>query len=438
MTLSERVAMKKILYTTCILEYVAAGGPFLRVENSIKALSNIAELHIISRVPKDHIGGELAEKFYKNYCARFLYAPSVDPLVKTGWIDKILTRLKLLFSNGNKHKKNQIIKRAESRRDAAFIVKYAHLHGIDVIWFGYGSRGAAYYVMREVSKLDPKLRIICCTDSVQSTFLFRGAEIIKSREKKDEVIIEAKQKAQEEREWVSLCDVTTAVSAYDAVQYQSLTNNSNKIKLFSNVIDIQNYKKSVVVPENFKRPCIYLAGYFGPHSPMYYAAQWLIDEVVPLVKKTIPDVHVYVVGNGAELTLENINDDSIEIKGWVESVLPYLKNADVAVVPLHYESGTRFKILEAAACGIPIVSTTLGAEGLDVVHEKNILIADSPAKFAYSIVKLIKDKDLSRTIAQNCRELIQQNYSLKRLEKEGKDILDYLDKAKENSGQKLS
>ena len=71
--------MKKVLFVTPILEHPPSGGPFLRIENSIKALNKICELHIVSRVSKDKIGGEKAELFYRAIAQNFLYSPSVSP-----------------------------------------------------------------------------------------------------------------------------------------------------------------------------------------------------------------------------------------------------------------------------------------------------------------------------------------------------------------------
>jgi glycosyltransferase involved in cell wall biosynthesis len=106
--------------------------------------------------------------------------------------------------------------------------------------------------------------------------------------------------------------------------------------------------------------------------------------------------------------------------------MPHLCYADVAIVPLRFESGTRFKILEAAACGIPIVSTTLGAEGLAVSHGEDILIADRPRSFADSIIRLIKDRDFALRVAKNLKTLVYEKYSLKSLTQEGQRILEYL------------
>jgi glycosyltransferase involved in cell wall biosynthesis len=106
--------------------------------------------------------------------------------------------------------------------------------------------------------------------------------------------------------------------------------------------------------------------------------------------------------------------------------LPYLCNTDVALVPLKFESGTRFKILEAGACKVPLVSTTLGAEGIPVIDGEHILIADEPEDFAKAIVRLLDDKELARKLAVNCNDLVNKNFSVESLAAEAKKILGYL------------
>ena len=121
--------------------------------------------------------------------------------------------------------------------------------------------------------------------------------------------------------------------------------------------------------------------------------------------------------------MEDISKKNITVTGQLTSVLPYLRNANVALVPLKFESGTRFKILEAGACNIPIVSTTLGAEGIPVTNSENILIADEPEQFANAIIRLINDEKFSSKISNNCKNLIYESFSIQKNIKEAKEII---------------
>mgnify|MGYP002654581751 FL=1 len=244
--------------------------------------------------------------------------------------------------------------------------------------------------------------------------------------KRQTIIKSGRDKEEEEKRGTKIADITTAVSEIDAEYYRMFAKKSQQIHIFSNVIDIAEYQSIPLPATNFKKPCIYLAGSFWFGSPMDDAARWVIKQILPIVRQQIPDIHFYIVGKDSDKTLSDIKDSNITITGKIPSVLSYLYHADVSLVPLRFESGTRFKILEAAACGIPIVSTTLGAEGIPVTHEQDILIADETEAFAYSIIKLIKEPNFANCMATNLKQLVQEKNSVISLVKEGRIILDYL------------
>ena len=310
------------------------------------------------------------------------------------------------------------------RRDLEFLLECIDEDVIDVVWFGYGNM--SYHLISAMKRKRPAVKVVCDTDSVWSRFVLRALPLEKNAFKKIRIHRAGLRKQREERVSTDLCNVTSAVSEVDAEYYRSIARDPARVKVFSNVIDLDNYRTVSPVPPGFRKPSIYLAGSFWNNSPMEFAARWVINDILPLVKVEIPDIHLYIVGNNSDRVLKNINDASVTVTGKVDSVLPYLCNADVAIVPLQFESGTRFKILEAGACAIPVVSTTLGAEGIPVNHEEHLLIADSAEDFARSIVRIVHDKVLSRSLAENGNKLIRMKFSVESLSNEARSILDYL------------
>ncbi|MFC2005133.1 glycosyltransferase [Chloroflexota bacterium] len=437
--------MVKVLYTTPVLKHPPMGGPQLSVENCIKALSKESELHIISRVPISLIGGIEAQKFYEQYCVNFLYSPmagSFSPprMIKfqTQALNSALAycrRIKFLNQVGGFFFRlyfDKFLHKSQKRRmdstnqDVNFILKYFEEYSIDVIWCDRGIEHS-FDLIYKIKKKRPDIKVVCDTCAVNSRFILRGLPYEKSLSRKSQIYRAGKKKKKEERILVNLADITTAVSEVDAQYYRSIAKVPAKIQLFSNVIDIETYEKIPPPADSFKKPCIYLAGtFFSPQSPMADAARWVITAVLPLVRQQIPNIHFYIVGRGSDETLLEIDDPGITVTGELPSVLPYLCHADVALVPLRFESGTCFKILEAGACCIPIVSTTIGAEGLSVTHEKNILIADEPKSFADSIISIIKNHDLALEIAKNLKTLVYENHNIASLAEEGRLILEYL------------
>jgi len=409
-----------VLFATPVLHHPPIGGPTLRIENSIKALSQISELYLYSRVSLGSLGGTAALSFYQQYSKSFYFTPSAIPSNKHAEFAKRAVN----FLARKAIKRNIFRSGAESPEiDFKHLLTVADAIRADAIWLGYGNIS---YPLLKYIKSHSSYKVVVDTDSVWSRFVLRGLPFAKSAEERQKIEREGREKEEEERWGTRLADVTTAVSQVDAEYYRSLVQDPGKIHLFSNVVDVDTYQQLLPPPHGSKKPCIYLAGTFWHNSPMENAVRWVIQNVLPLVRQRIPSVHFYIIGTGSDQVLSDIQDPGITITGRLPSVLPYLCHADVALVPLRWESGTRFKILEAGACGIPVVSTTLGAEGIPVIPGSDILIADQPEAFADSIITLITDSDLGRRIGESLKKLVQERYSIASLVKEGQFILDYI------------
>ena len=405
----------KVLFTSPILEHPPAGGPQLRIENTIKALSAQCELHVISRAPTPAAALPRLKAFYRAFSREFRLVPRVERETPRG--HPLLRRVRASL-----RRRLQL----DAREDAAAVLEHLDRHRIDVLWCGYGNLSDAF--MRRVRKVRPRLKMVCDTDSVWSRFVLRELPYAEGR-RKEEIERSGRRSELEERDWVELCDVTTAVSEVDAEYYRSLTPHKERIKLLPNVIDVASYGERPAPPPGFRSPSIYLAGTFGhAHSPMDTAARWVLEHVMPRLLARHPSLHLYLVGNGSDKGFGHLNGPNLTAVGRVESVLPYLCHTDVALVPLKFESGTRFKILEAGACRVPLVSTTLGAEGIPVVDGRDILLADEPAAFADAILRLLEDKALAAKLAAGCRRLVEEEFSVPRLARDAKSILDYLGK----------
>ena len=398
----------KILFTTPILEYPAAGGPQLRIENSIKALTKICELHVLNQALYASNTVNFTDTYFRQFSANYLtiYRYPANRFLRL--LCRLLRKLTGFYFDSTSKK----------------VIEYIKNNKIEVVWFGYGN--ISYPLIKAVKESLPDVKVVCDTDSVWSRFVLRELPYAE-RGRKAKIARDGALKEAEERAWVKLCEVTTAVSEVDAGYYRSIATEPARIKLFSNVIDIQNYAANPALPNNFKKPCIFLAGSFGPGSAMNMAANWVLDDVLPLVHKRYPDLHFYIVGRCSDREFAHRTNEHVTVTGMLESVLPYLCHADVALVPLKFESGTRFKILEAGACHVPLVSTTLGAEGIPVVHDEDILIADTPADFAAAIVRILVEPELGRRLADSCYQLVAENYSVEALVHEAEMILEYVD-----------
>jgi glycosyltransferase involved in cell wall biosynthesis len=413
-----------VLFATPVLHHPPVGGPTLRIENSIKALSQISDLYIYCRIPPGAIGGTKAVSYYQQYCKNFYFSFALSSKFSQ-FIQKAINFIQRAANFLSRRiLQLEIFKpRSNTKEDFQDLISLADNIKADVIWLGYGNIS---YPLLKYIKQHSNYKVVLDTDSVWSRFILRELPFIENAEKYEQTYKSGQEKVEEESWGTRLADVTTAVSQVDAGYYSNLAGRKQQIHVFSNVIDPASYQPMSPI-DNLKKPSIYLAGsFYADRCPMSDAARWVISDILPLVRQQIPDIHFYIVGTGSDKVLSDIHDPGITITGQVPSVLPYLYHIDVALVPLRFESGTRFKILEAGVCGIPVVSTTLGAEGIPVVHEKDILIADDPEAFACSIIRLIKDRELANKMTKNLRDLVQEKFSISSLVREGSDILKYL------------
>lgn len=157
--------------------------------------------------------------------------------------------------------------------------------------------------------------------------------------------------------------------------------------------------------------------------PNYQGITWFIHEVFPYVRSLIPDIKLIIVGQKPS-SRPLPKASGVTYVGRVRSVRRYLSEANVFIVPLQIGGGIRIKILEAMAAGVPIVSTSIGAEGIPVTHNKHILIADDSKKFADTIVRLYNSHELQHSLRTSARRLVRYKFSDTVLKKALKKTLD--------------
>jgi len=181
------------------------------------------------------------------------------------------------------------------------------------------------------------------------------------------------------------------------------------VDIIPNGVDTEYNKFSDKEP-SFKNSLIFTGAM--DTIPNQDGIMFFVREIMPLIEKKIPDIRVTVAGSNPQEKIKNLEYiyKNITVTGYVKDIRKYIYASTVFIAPLRIGGGTRLKILEAMALGRPVVSTSVGCEGLEVENKKNIFIADEPEKFAEYIIKLLKDKRLRRKIAKNGRRLIEKKY----------------------------
>jgi glycosyltransferase involved in cell wall biosynthesis len=160
--------------------------------------------------------------------------------------------------------------------------------------------------------------------------------------------------------------------------------------------------------------------------PNIDAAQFLAREILPLIRKERPNCRVIIAGRRPSAAVEELakRDSGIIVTGTVPDIRPYLWGSTVSIVPLRIAGGTRLKIFEAMAARLPVVSTSIGAEGLPLKNGKHIAIADSPEHFARCCLDLLANADLRQQRAEEAWQLVSKQFSWNAVTREFESALE--------------
>ncbi len=151
-------------------------------------------------------------------------------------------------------------------------------------------------------------------------------------------------------------------------------------------------------------------GYFR-HSPNIHGIIHFCREILPLIRKEIPETKLFIVGSSPPDEIIRLGKmDNVVVTGWVEDIKPYIARSAVYVAPLWLGTGMRVKILEAWGMAKPVVTTSVGSQGIDCTPGEDVLIADDPQGFAAQTVRLLKDKALREKLGRNGRRRVETEY----------------------------
>jgi polysaccharide biosynthesis protein PslH len=208
---------------------------------------------------------------------------------------------------------------------------------------------------------------------------------------------------------------TDSVMQYDRVIAVSGTDKetieqmgvSHDIDVVPNGVDTENLK--MMATRNGSHTIVFVASMDSESN--HDAAVYFLEQIFPMVKAKVPSAALYLVGRNPKNELKAFhNNADILVTGEVPDVRSYYEKAAVAVVPLRSGGGTRLKILEAMALGIPVVSTTVGCEGLEVENGKHLLVADDPDRFAAAIFQVFDDNGLCQSLIHASRKIVEEQY----------------------------
>lgn len=246
----------------------------------------------------------------------------------------------------------------------------------------------------------PSVPILIDTMDIHYLREERESEIVKDNSLK----LKAKENKKLELEVYSKADVITTVTEADRYELK----NHLKDKPIFILTDVHDPRDNTPTFQN--RSDLIFVGNFN-HKPNEDAVLFFTKEIFPMIKSKLPEIKFYIVGNNPTEKVKALKSDQIIITGWVPDVKEYIDKCRVEVVPLRYGAGNKGKVGEALSSGIPIVTTSIGAEGMGIEHGTHAFISDEPNDFAEKVIQLYQDEQLWEKFSSNGKKLIESQYS---------------------------
>jgi glycosyltransferase involved in cell wall biosynthesis len=188
---------------------------------------------------------------------------------------------------------------------------------------------------------------------------------------------------------------------------------TDRLFILRNAVDMPAIPATA--PAKPAAPILLMLGVYS-YGPNLDAADYFVDEVFPLIQAHNPAAEIWFVGGAPEsLKSYKTENPGVRFLGFVDDLGAVYNQARVVICPIRQGSGTRVKLIEAAAWAKPIVTTTIGAEGLDMVDHVHALFGDETASFAAQCVKLLDDDDLCTQLGRNARALAEQSYDKRKI-----------------------
>ena len=202
--------------------------------------------------------------------------------------------------------------------------------------------------------------------------------------------------------------VTSSIDK-DAFLGDSPQRKQGAISVIPNGVDLEYFKPDPAIER--EPATLIVSGKMSYHANVNMA-KFLVNEIMPRVWSHRNDVKLWVVGKNPPREIKAFADHpAITVTGTVQDIRPYLQRGTIAVTPVQYGAGIQNKVLEAMACGTPVVSSSLAVSAISITPEQDLCLADDPAQFAEVLIRLLEDPERQKKIGQAGRRFVETQHS---------------------------
>jgi glycosyltransferase involved in cell wall biosynthesis len=254
--------------------------------------------------------------------------------------------------------------------------------------------------IHRIRRLNPRIKIVF--DMVDTHFLRFQREYEISGDRA--ALAEATRYRKIEKELAQTSDLVWCASGEDKQVMQREAPNT-RIEVVPTIHELRERGK----PFDERADLLFIGNL--AHRPNDDAVLFFMQEVYPWLRELLPNVRLDIIGDNPSAAIAAYDSDDVSVRGYVPDVEPYLRSARVFVAPLRFGAGIKGKVGEAMGHGIPVVTTSIGAEGFGLTNEVDVMIADDPAAFAAAVEQLYSQRELWERVAQNSRLRIEKHFT---------------------------
>jgi glycosyltransferase involved in cell wall biosynthesis len=363
------------------------------------------EVHVLAvNTPKHFIKNEDIDSSYRKQT--FYRSVFIDTSVKP--VDALLN----LFSG-----KSYNIARFYSKEFEKILIELLSAQQFDIVHLE--TLWVTPYV--EIIRKYSKAKIVLRSQNVEYSIWERLAEASTNPLKKKYIQLLAKRLKKYEVSMLNKYDGVATITDIDAVSYKNLGCKIPVIHIPFG-IDITNYKEDKLKTEY---PSVFHIGAMD-WMPNADGVNWFLEKIWTRVQMQHPDLKLYLAGRNMPEWMKQLTIKNVVVEGEVADSHKFINTKSIMIVPLSSGGGMRVKIIEGMALGKTIISTVIGAEGIEYENKKNILIANTELEFIEAINKCVTDKTYSDTICKNARILVENKYDNQKICKKLSDFYETL------------